>query len=78
MCSSDLTGSRLAPGDFRWRTEPYEFVEDPPAIDLLTGDARARRAIDAGQSLRDLLAADARFEQTFAEARRPALIADYA
>jgi uncharacterized protein YbbC (DUF1343 family) len=69
---------QLAPGEFRWRTEPYEFVADPPAIDLLTGDDRVRRAIDGGAPLGDVLADDARFERTFAEARRPALIADYA
>jgi uncharacterized protein YbbC (DUF1343 family) len=69
---------RLASADFRWRTEPYEFVADPPAIDLLTGDARVRQAVDAGASLADILAADAAFERLFADARRPALIADYA
>ena len=44
------TARRLAPGDFRWRTEPYEF--DPrPAIDLLTGSARFRQAVEAGDDL---------------------------
>jgi molybdopterin-guanine dinucleotide biosynthesis protein B len=44
------TARRLAPGDFRWRTEPYEF--DPrPAIDLLTGSARFRQAVEAGEDL---------------------------
>ncbi len=33
---------------FHWRTERYEFVDDRPAIDLLTGDGDVRRAIDAG------------------------------
>jgi uncharacterized protein YbbC (DUF1343 family) len=33
---------RAAPEHFRWRTETYEFVEDPPAIDLLTGSAEVR------------------------------------
>jgi len=31
---------------FSWRTEPYEFVSDRPAIDLLFGSDRERRAID--------------------------------
>ncbi len=44
------TARRLAPGQFRWRTEPYEF--DPrPAIDLLTGSARFRRMVDGGEDL---------------------------
>lgn len=33
---------------FRWRTEPYEFVEQVPAIDLLFGDSRERLALQAG------------------------------
>lgn len=31
---------------FKWRTEEYEFRSDVPAIDLLTGSARARELID--------------------------------
>jgi uncharacterized protein YbbC (DUF1343 family) len=69
---------RLAPAESRWRAEPYEFVEDPPAIDLLTGDDRVRLAVEAGAPLGDLLAEDARFERIFSDGRRPALIADYA
>jgi uncharacterized protein YbbC (DUF1343 family) len=36
---------RCDPEHFGWRAEPYEFVSDPPAIDLLTGDARVRQAL---------------------------------
>jgi uncharacterized protein YbbC (DUF1343 family) len=39
------------PAHFRWRTEPYEFVEDIPAIDLLFGDSRERLALQAGLPL---------------------------
>ena len=49
-------GARAGAGGFRWRTEPYEFVADPPAIDLLTGSDAVRTAIDAGASLDDLVA----------------------
>jgi uncharacterized protein YbbC (DUF1343 family) len=31
---------------FEWRTAPYEFVTDKPAIDLLTGSAAFRESID--------------------------------
>lgn len=41
---------RLAPGDFSWRTEPYEF-DARPAIDLLTGSPRFREILDAGGDL---------------------------
>lgn len=33
---------RAAPEHFRWRTETYEFVDEPIAIDLLCGSAEAR------------------------------------
>lgn len=39
------------PPQFHWRTEPYEFVDDIPAIDLLFGDSRERLALQAGLPL---------------------------
>jgi uncharacterized protein YbbC (DUF1343 family) len=36
------------PARFRFRTERYEFVDDIPAFDLLTGDPEARDAITRG------------------------------
>ena len=42
---------RLWPGSFAWRTEPYEFRADVPAIDLLTGRPAVRQAIDGGAPL---------------------------
>ncbi|HEY4395704.1 MAG TPA: DUF1343 domain-containing protein [Polyangia bacterium] len=71
------TARRLAAADFRWRTEPYEFVADPPAIDLLTGNADVRRTIDGGGSIGALIAGFEPFERAFAEHRRAALISDY-
>jgi uncharacterized protein YbbC (DUF1343 family) len=68
---------KLAPADFRWRTEPYEFVADPPAIDLLTGSDEFRRAVEGGGDARDVAACYAPFEREFAELRRPALLPDY-
>jgi uncharacterized protein YbbC (DUF1343 family) len=44
------------PDKFRWRTEKYEFVEDKPAIDLLTGGAGFRAAVEAGRSVSQLCA----------------------
>lgn len=42
------TARRLAPREFAWRREPYEF-DTRPAIDVLTGSARFREALDAGE-----------------------------
>ncbi len=36
---------RLWPADFAWRREAYEFRDDVPAIDLLTGFSAVREAI---------------------------------
>jgi uncharacterized protein YbbC (DUF1343 family) len=38
----------LWPDAFAWRTQPYEFRADVPAIDLLTGKPAVREAIDGG------------------------------
>ncbi len=43
------TIARLFPDAFAWRTEPYEYVSDRPAIDLLYGNARFREWVDGGQ-----------------------------
>jgi uncharacterized protein YbbC (DUF1343 family) len=38
----------LVPGRFAWRTETYEFVSNPIAIDLLFGSDRERQLIESG------------------------------
>lgn len=50
-----IRAARAMPG-FAWRTEPYEFVADRPAIDLLTGDPAVREAIDRGAAVDELVA----------------------
>lgn len=42
------------PDHFRFRTERYEFVDDIPAFDLLTGSSIARTRILAGDDVRDV------------------------
>jgi uncharacterized protein YbbC (DUF1343 family) len=74
-----IAAARKLGGDaFRWRAEPYEFVADPPAIDLLTGSAEVRTAIDAGAAFADIEARFVPFERAFAELRQPALMPEYA
>ncbi len=60
----------------RWRTEEYEFVTDRPAIDLLTGGPEFREAVDAGQPLDSVLAAEARGAAEFDGERRTAWLYD--
>jgi len=61
---------RLAPERFRWRTDPYEFVEGVPAFDLLCGSARERDGIERGAGVRELARAWAPEERGFAARRR--------
>lgn len=65
---------RLMGDAFRWRTESYEFVADPPAIDLLTGGPDYRRAVDANEDLDGLLADDAAAAGRFAQDRAAHLL----
>jgi len=44
----------LWPNEVQWRTEVYEFVEDPIAIDLLGGSAQLRQEIESGVPLREV------------------------
>jgi uncharacterized protein YbbC (DUF1343 family) len=61
--------ARQAPEQFAFRTEPYEYVSDRPAIDLLTGGSELRTRIADGASIEDLLAADDRAVQAFDDVR---------
>jgi uncharacterized protein YbbC (DUF1343 family) len=55
---------------FAWRTEPYEFVADRPAIDLLFGSDRERLGLEAGRSWRELAAAWEAEEEAFRRRRK--------
>ncbi len=59
-----------------WRTEPYEFVSDRPALDLLTGGPQLREAIEAGDRgrLDAWITSWERFEAAFLRDRRAALL----
>jgi uncharacterized protein YbbC (DUF1343 family) len=70
-----LTALReLSGGHFAWRREPYEFVADRPAIDLLFGNDRERLGLDAGRSPKDLAAAWEVEEAAFCQRRREFLL----
>jgi uncharacterized protein YbbC (DUF1343 family) len=65
---------RQDPSRFAWRREPYEFVQDVPAFDLLCGSAREREAIEGGATVEETTRALAPEERAFARRRRPYLI----
>lgn len=63
-----------APGDFGWRTEPYEYVSDRLAIDLLCGSTAIREAIEAQVPLADIQASWQDDQAQFLKERRPFLL----
>lgn len=56
---------------FQWRTEIYEFVEDPIAIDLLFGSNRERIAMEAGIPWMEIAQQWEREEAEFRQELRP-------
>jgi uncharacterized protein YbbC (DUF1343 family) len=70
-----LSALRELSGDhFRWRTEPYEFVADRPAIDLLFGSDRERLGIEAGVPAAELARAWEPVEDAFRRRRQEYLL----
>lgn len=61
------TVAREFPGAFGWRDEPYEFVADVPAIDLLTGSDALRTALTEDGELEPVLARWEREAAAFAK-----------
>jgi uncharacterized protein YbbC (DUF1343 family) len=66
-----LAVSRLYPAEFAWRREPYEFIADRLAIDLLSGDTSIRELVAQGGDLPDLQAGWREAEVEFREGVAP-------
>jgi len=64
----------LHPEQFAWRNEPYEFVADVPAVDLLTGSVAARAVIEGRAPAEELFARWAHDCHAFAVTRREFLL----
>jgi len=64
----------LHPGEFAWRTAPYEFVADVPAIDLLTGSPAARAVIESRADLSGLFDSWRSFCERFSTVRSDFLL----
>ena len=67
---------RLWPEDFAWRTEAYEFRDDVPAIDLLTGHPGVREAIDAGVPFEEIVRLAGEGTEVYDAGRDTALLYD--
>jgi len=64
----------LAPAEFRWHADAYEFVHDRAAIDLLAGGPALRTAMDAGAPLAELWGPLGEYEAGFRKSRAPYLL----
>jgi uncharacterized protein YbbC (DUF1343 family) len=64
----------LAGEHFAWRTEPYEFVADRPAIDLLFGSDREQRGLEAGRTVQEMIHEWKSEEEAFRRRRQPYLL----
>ena len=65
---------RCAPDHFAWRTETYEYVDDPIAIDLLCGTSEARVGLESRVSPRDLVDSWAPAREEWSEKREGCLL----
>lgn len=63
---------RQNPDAFRFRTERYEYIDDIPAFDLLTGSSQAREAIESGEPVRDIAEAVSRVDASWSSKRADA------
>ena len=66
----------LGEGRFSWRRDPYEFIADIPAIDLLAGTPRRRERLDQGKPIDDWVESWSADEAAFRDERRSALLYD--
>lgn len=66
---------KLHPEHFAWRSEPYEFVADVPAIDLLTGSPQARLVVEGKLPLEEVISGWETYSREFELLRRPFLLA---
>lgn len=65
---------RVDPEHFGWRTETYEFVDEPIAIDLLTGSPEARVGLESKVRPRELIEAWTPQLDAWCEIRREYLL----
>ena len=65
---------KLYPKDFAWRTDPYEFISDIQAIDLLYGSSSFRELVENGGNLNELTPEIEKFEEDYKKDRKDFLL----
>jgi uncharacterized protein YbbC (DUF1343 family) len=71
-----MAARALAPKDFAWRKDAYEFVEDKSAFDLLCGTDAVRQALEGGAAFGGVARLLDDASEAFLERRRPFLLYD--
>lgn len=66
--------AKLLGDAFAWRPDPYEFIGDVPAVDLLTGGPEFRAAVEGQADLSEVLEAERVGARHFRELRRDWLL----
>jgi uncharacterized protein YbbC (DUF1343 family) len=66
----------LSDGEAFWRAEPYEFVQDRPAVDLLAGCDELRRGLESGAGCGAWVDSWAADEAAFRQRRASCLLYD--
>ena len=75
MSVAVLTACRkLAPQEFGWRAQAYEFVKEIPAIDLLFGTPTVRQMIDQGADHGDVMQVLEQGRGSFEQRRQEVLL----
>ena len=69
-----IAAAKAFPKDFAWRSEPYEFKTDLPAIDLLYGGPTLRNVIEGTETIDSLNQQMESFENWYANARAEFLL----
>ena len=64
-----IAAAHTFPEHFSWRKEPYEFVEDVPAIDLLFGSSTLREVVEGYTPVDQLRGQLESFERRYQSAR---------
>jgi uncharacterized protein YbbC (DUF1343 family) len=69
-----VMAARALGGDFGWRTDAYEFVQDRSAFDLLCGTSAVRLALEGGAGFLEVARLLDDGSEAFQERRRPYLL----
>ena len=64
-----IAAAQTFPDNFEWRKEPYEFVDNVPAIDLLYGDSTLRRIAEGRSSIDEIVTQMKEFESWYQSSR---------